>query len=313
MVTQTQAEMVKLTATRVFRKKERDRIAQLVQRQSVEQRLLDEQDDQLSAAVGAERGGEAAVATAQAGVAAAVARLAEARAEVVKSRADVATAEADLAKSQVFVDYTKITSPYAGVVTLRSFHNGDFIRSAAEGGNIPVLAVARTDLMRVVILVPDLDVPFVDRGDPATIQVDALKGQIFRGSVARIANSEDALKLMRTEVDLPNPDNRLRDGMYGTATIEAEPPSNNLSLPSSRLIEQTGEGEGAVYVVRDGKARRQVVRVGPDSGSKVEIVEGLKPDDHVIVRYTGSIAEGVAVEISPLKDTSTKYKASNSR
>jgi HlyD family secretion protein len=166
----------------------------------------------LSAAVGAERGGEAAVATAQAGVAAAVARLAEARAEVAKSRADVATAEADLAKSQVFVDYTKITSPYAGVVTLRSFHNGDFIRSAAEGGNIPVLSVARTDLMRFVILVPDLDAPFVDRGDPATIQVDALKGQIFRGGVARIANSEDALKLMRTEVDLPNPDNRLRDG-----------------------------------------------------------------------------------------------------
>jgi multidrug efflux pump subunit AcrA (membrane-fusion protein) len=118
---------------------------------------------------------------------------------------------------------------------------------------------------------------------------------------------------MRTEVDLPNPDNRLRDGMYGTATIEAEPPSKNLSIPSSCLIEQTGEREGAVYVVQDGKARRQAVRVGPDSGSEVKIIEGLNANDHVIVRYTGSIAEGVAVEISPLKDTSTKYKVSKSR
>jgi HlyD family secretion protein len=197
---------------------------------------------------------------------------------------------------------------------LRSFHNGDFIRSAAEGGNIPVLSVARTDLMRVVILVPDRAAQFVGRGDPATIQVDALKGQIFRGGVARIANSEDALKLMRTEVDLHNPDNRLRDGMYGTATIEAEPPSKNLSIPSSCLIEQTREREGAVYVVQDGKARRQAVRVGPDSGSEVKIIEGLNANDHVIVRYTvrpgrrslviGSVVAALDVGIGSLRTTS---------
>ena len=107
------------------------------------------------------------------------------------------------------------------------------------------------------------------------------KGQVFRGVVARFANSENEQKLMRTEVDLPNPDNRLRDGMYGTATLELEPPSKNLSIPSSCLIEQDGQGEGAVYVVRDGKAHRQAVRVGLDNGSEVEIVEGLNPDDQV--------------------------------
>ena len=57
-------------------------------------------------------------------------------------------------------------------------------------------------------MVPDLDVPYVDRGDPATIAVDALAGRIFEGKVARFANSETELKLMRTEVDLPNPRER---------------------------------------------------------------------------------------------------------
>ena len=205
-----------------------------------------------------------------------------------------------MAKAQVFVDYTKIISPYNAVVTLRSFHDGAFIRSASEGGNVPVLSVAITNLMRVVMLVPDRDVPFVKRGDPATIQVDALGGQVFRGVVARMANSEDAQKLMRTEVDLPNPDNRLRDGMYGTGTIEVTPPSKNLSIPSACLIEQSGQGEGAVYVVKDGKVRRQPVRVGADNGSEIEVLSGLEPDDQVIVRYSGSIAEGVAVQTEPM-------------
>ena len=188
-------------------------------------------------------------------------------------------------------------------MTLRSFHNGDFIRSASDGGNIPVLSVAITDLMRVVMLVPDLDVPYVNRGDPVTIQVDALGGQVFRGVVARMANSENEQKLMRTEVDLPNPDNRLRDGMYGTGTIEDRPPSNNLSIPSACLIEQTGQGEGAVYLVKDGKVHRQPVRVGADNGSEVEVLSGLQPEDQVIVRYSGSIAEGVAVQTEPTNES----------
>ncbi len=71
-------------------------------------------------------------------------------------------------------DYTKITSPYDGVITLRSFHRGDFIRSASEGGGVPLLAVARTDLMRVVIPVPDREVPFTNKKDKATIVLDAL-------------------------------------------------------------------------------------------------------------------------------------------
>jgi RND family efflux transporter MFP subunit len=298
VVTQAQADIAKLTAARAFRQKERDRIAELVRREAVEPRLLDEQQDQLDSAVGAERAGEAAVATAKAGVAATTARVAQAQAELEQSRADVATAEADLAKAEVYVDYTRITSPYTGVVTRRSFHDGDFIRSAAEGGTIPVLSVARTNLMRVVIMVPDLDVPFVRRGDPATIVCDALAGQVFRGEVARFSNSETELKLMRTEVDLPNPDNRLRDGMYGTATLEVARPSKNLTVPSTALIEQTDKGEGAVYLVRGGKVHRQPVRVGADNGSRAEILAGLAPDDQVIVRYNGSIAEGIAASPS---------------
>ena len=251
--------------------------------------------------MGAEAEANAAVTAAAAQLTAAVARVAQAQADVEAARADLEAAEADLAKAQVLVDYTRITSPYDGVVTLRSFHDGDFIRSAAEGGTIPVLSVARTDLMRVVILVPDLDVPVRRPRRPRHAPGRCPRGPGLSRGGRPVRELENDQKLMRTEVDLPNPDNLLRDGMYGTARIEVEPPSKNLRIPSTCLIEQTGQGQGAVYVVRDGKAHRQPVQVGLDDGREVEIVSGLAPDDQVIVRYNGTIAEGLAVRAEPVK------------
>ena len=89
------------------------------------------------------------------------------------------------------VDYTRIVSPYDGVVTFRGFHPGAFIRSPDAGTNVPSSRCARTDKMRVVTYVPDRDVPDLDRGDPAEIRLDALPGQTFRGKVARFAETED--------------------------------------------------------------------------------------------------------------------------
>ena len=63
-------------------------------------------------------------------------------------------------------------------------------------------------------------------------------------------------RTMRVEIDLPNPDGILKDGMYGRAIIELEPPSKNFTIPASCLIEQNAKGEGEVYVVKDGKVKR---------------------------------------------------------
>jgi RND family efflux transporter MFP subunit len=300
-VQQAQADVARYTANRIYRKKELDRITALYNRQAVAAELVDEQQKDYDAAVASERASEAALATSRAALDAADARVTSAKADLDETRADVDAAQADLGKAEVLLQYTRIVSPYDGVITLRSFHDGDFIRSAAEGGTIPLLSVRQNDLMRVVILVPDLDVPYVKRGDPVTLQIDALPGRPFEGKVARFANAENEQKLMRTEVDLPNPDNLLRDGMYGTATIHLEPPSNHLRIPSAALIEQDGEGRGAVYVVRDGRAHYVRVLVDVDNGREVEVVKGLAPDDPVIVRYNGTLTEGLPVQAEPLR------------
>ena len=167
--------------------------------------------------------------------------------------------KANLELAKVFVQYTKILSPYDGVVIFRgeSVHPGTFIRSAAEGIGVPLLTVARDDKMRTIVLVPDRDVPYCKVGDPATVQLDALAGRVFKAKVSRIAESEDLKdRTMRVEIDIDNPDHALRDGMFGRAEILLEKLIKNLTIPSSCLVQRNGKGEGAVLVVRDGEVHR---------------------------------------------------------
>lgn len=296
-VEQSKAEVAAKTAFREYRAKQLERIRGLVARNAVEEKLQDEAQDQYEASLGAERSSQAAVLTAQADLASKQALIEQAQADEIEARANVSVAEANLARAKVLESYTRITSPYDGVVTLRSFHRGDFIRSAAEGGGVPVLAVARTDLMRIVIPVPDRDVPFTDKGDKAVIVVDALPGREFHGVVSRFSESESPQdRNMRTEVDIENKDDKLREGMYGSVTLLLEQAApGSVTVPSSSLLKQSSAGEGQVYVVRDGKAHRVDVRIGMDNGNEAEVIKGLTTGDLVVSRYNGALSDGTPV------------------
>jgi multidrug efflux pump subunit AcrA (membrane-fusion protein) len=122
-----------------------------------------------------------------------------------------------------------------------------------------------------------------------------------------MAESEDIRdRTMRVEVDLPNPDRLLRDGMYGQAVIVLEKGTKDLTLPSTCLMEQSGTGEGAVMVVKDGKIHRTKVKAGRDDGTHVEILEGLSPDDHVVLQPDGSMADGTVVQVESVGGASPK-------
>jgi RND family efflux transporter MFP subunit len=297
------ADVEKTQASLTYRGKALKRITDLARRQAIEQKLVDESQDQADAALAAYHAAQAGEGKAVADEAEAEAKLEQAHADLEEAKATVEVASANLRKAKVMFDYTSIVSPYTGVVTQRNFHRGDFIRSASDGTATPLLAVARTDKMRVIIRVPDKDVPYLDVGDPATIQIDALGGKAFQGKVSRYAHAETPEdRTMRTEVDLPNTNEELSEGMYGGATIVLEPPSMNMTISSSALIEHKASHEGTVYVVKDGVAHLRTVQVGRDNGVDVEILEGLSPDDQVVTVYNGSLSEGVHVRPEPAKE-----------
>lgn len=296
---QAVSTLEEMVASRQYRKKALDRMTELARRNAVEQRLVDESEDQYMASQASEHAAQSGIQTAEAQIAEAKAAVGLAEADLATAKAEITVSEANLERARVMVSYTRIESPFDGVVTNRGdgIHPGSFIRSAADGNSEALLAVATTDKMRTIVLVPDPDMPFCNVGDPATVKIDALGGRNFKGKVNRTAESEDLKdRTMRVEIDLPNDQGLLRDGMYGRAIIELEPASKNLTIPSTCLIEQDGQGNGAVFVVRDGKVKRVQIRVGKDSGLRVEVLSGLTENDEVIAQITPSISDGVAVK-----------------
>jgi RND family efflux transporter MFP subunit len=162
---------------------------------------------------------------------------------------------------------------------------------------VPLLAVARTDLVRVVFPIPDVDVPFANKGDKATLHIVALPGRTFTGVISRFSESEDASsRNMRTEIDLPNPDDKLREGMYGRVTVVLQTPSpQSVTIPSTGLLGDSGTGAGSVYVVRDGLIHKVEVQVGNDNGIETEVLSGITTADEVVISYNGTLSEGTPV------------------
>jgi RND family efflux transporter MFP subunit len=302
-ITEAEAELGHTKAVQSFRDKQYHRIKELFDLKSIDERLVDEKLDEWESASASHHAAQAAVVTATAKAAEAAARVAQANADAAAARANVLVCEAQVSKAKVLVEYLQIVSPYDGVITERNFFRGDFIRNATTGGNVPqltqpLLSVARTDKVRVMVQVPDDDVPLLNVGDPVDVTIDALRGEKFTGTVSRYANAEDSqTRLMRAEVDLPNPDNRLHPGMYGRAIIHLSPNEQALRVPSAAILEQSSGGHASLYVVRDGKAELRHIRIGKDNGAVVEVVDGLSPDDDVIVSHSDELADGVAVQV----------------
>lgn len=281
-----------------FRDKQYRRFKELVQAKSVDERLVDEKEDQRLAAMSAVDASQASLAEAIANVASAAAKIEQAKADLVDAEAEVDVAKANLAKSEVFANYTRITAPYDGVITTRAFHRGAFIRAAEQSGVQPLLTVERTDVMRLVVYMPDDDVPFTDPGDETVTLIDTLPGSKFTGIVSRIAFSEDTkTKTMRTEVELQNDKRLLRNGMYGKTTLMLQAASSqSFTVPSSAIVGGTKNGKGYLIVIRDGVARKIPVTIAADNGVVTEISEGLTANDRVAVGNNNAIVDGRPVD-----------------
>ncbi len=295
-VSQTEAEIGRAVANLRLAKAQYERVKSLLDRNAVDRRLVDEQFRDYESAAASEQAAHLAVSTAKSQLKGAAAKIEQAKVDVAEAKAAVSVAETRLAKARVDLGYAKIVAPFDGVITRRNYHPGAFIRSASDGSQFSLLTVARVDLMRVVVRVPDRDVVLTDPGDPAVLTIDGLEGRTFRGAVSRVANSEDpTTRTMRVEIDLPNPDGLLREGMYGKASIGLEATSKRLTVPVACVLDRSGKGRGMVQVVRDGKVHRLKVELGADNGTLVEVASGLAPGEKVVLRSSIPLEEGMAV------------------
>lgn len=214
-----------------------------------------------------------------------------------KGKLDVA--QAHLERTETLLAYTKIRSPLSGVVTKRSVDPGAFIPAATSGSvaaSAALLTVMDIRTVRIQIPMPEPEVPFVTVGLPVAVTVDELPGRVFDGHVTRFAYAlEESSKTMEAEAEIANPKSELRPGMYARAKIGMERKTDALLIPAAALV--PGKGQDFVFAVADGKAKRIAVKPGFRDDTSVEILQGLAPDQTVVLGGSNPPADGQPVTV----------------
>jgi RND family efflux transporter MFP subunit len=205
-----------------------------------------------------------------------------AQAALSKALADLSTAEAGLEKAkadrdhvQTLLQYTKIPAPYDGVITRRIVSTGDFVQPAGAGKGEALFIMEQVDPVRVFANVQELEAVWVRAGDTAVILPQSLSGQQFKGTVTRFSGALNPLnRTLRTEIDLPNREDKLKPGMYVAVKIIAEH-KKVWALPAAAVVTK-GE-ETFCFRVEDGKAVRTLIQVGLRGNERDnELVEVVK-------------------------------------
>lgn len=274
-----------------------ERMRDLVRRGAQELQIQEEAEKQRDAAAAAYQAGRAQTATREAKIRAALADL-----EVADRRIQVA--EADVERLAAQIGFATIKAPFDGVITRRWIDPGATIKDPAA----PLLTIMQVDRMRLLIDIPQRDVPLVNardenpnsdgQGDQVRVQIPALAEKVpngeFTGYIVRIAKSVDPVtRTMRTEVELDNAAGHLRPGMYGTAKALLEKRSNVLTIPATALVRKGGGKVDVFHVAkpegrpRRGKLQRIEIDVGIDDGQVVEVRRGLNGDEWIVSRGKG--------------------------
>lgn len=234
----------------------------------------------------------------------------EARARHESARAAVRAAEskieridkdqneikASMKRLNTLIDFADVRAPFAGVVTERFVDPGLLLQAGTSSRTVQrIVTVADMDRVRIFLDVPESEVPYVEVGDPVTLNVDAIPAKGFKGKVTRFARVLDpATRTMKTEIVMPNPDWALRPGMFGRAALILDEGSGALAIPAEAL--RVDGGNVFVYSIVDGRAKRVDVETEIGDGVLAEITSGLAGTESIVVAAKGPLADGSRVK-----------------
>jgi RND family efflux transporter MFP subunit len=201
------------------------------------------------------------------------AQSAEARRGMAK--AALAQANAALAQARTSLGYTRIHTPFAGVVTERKADPGTL---ASPG--MPILTLEDTRSYRLEVTVDESDVHLVRIGQSARVNIDALGEAKVAGKVVQIVPAADpGSRSFLVKIELPK-DSHLRSGLFGRAQFSRGERSA-LLIPRTAVVER-GQLQGVYVLDSEQIAGMHYVTLGRTSGQQVEVLSGLEGGETII-------------------------------
>ena len=234
----------------------------------------------------------------------------ERRSAHAQALANLAAVDANIERLRQTGAFKRVTAPFAGVITRRNVDVGDLI-DAGGGNGRALFLLAQTDPLRIYVNVPQSYAQVVQAGQRVTVSQPELAGRSFEGKIERTAASIDATtRTMQVEIGLPNKDNALLPGAYVLVSLPVAA-GTTLTMSTNALIFRSS-GPQVALVDQERRIRIKPVRIGRNYGQTVEVLEGVGPNDRLVLNPPDSLAENDQVEFAPDAPAAQKTAAAGS-
>jgi RND family efflux transporter MFP subunit len=187
--------------------------------------------------------------------------------------------------------YQSVVAPFDGIITQRSVDTGSLV----QAGSTFMFTLMQSDVIRTQVYVPQDAALGIAVGVAAVVRVPENPDRTFPGKVTRFAHAlAPGTRTLLTEIDVPNPDGALSPGMYVTVELHIPRKNPTVVVPADALV---FNGDGTqVAVAENGTVRFQKVTVARDFGTQVEVHDGIKPGDELILKPSVTLADGSKVQ-----------------
>ena len=190
-----------------------------------------------------------------------------------------------------------IKSPINGTVIKKFLDEGSQVEpSVSPMMRLPVIMVANIDTVKVLVNVSEKYLGKLKEGAEARVKVDAYPDEVFLGEVTRIAPLVDlTTRTAEVEIEISNEGHRLKPGMFARVSLILEKKENALIVPIKAVLNENNRK--FTFVINDKTAHKKEVKTGIYQKDSLEIVEGLKEADWVIIEGNYGLKDGAKVEI----------------
>jgi RND family efflux transporter MFP subunit len=205
-------------------------------------------------------------------------------------------AQAELGRFNTLAAYEKITAPFDGIITKRFADLGSLIQAGTSSNTqaLPLVELAQDDLLRLRFPVPEAQTPLIENGLQVQVTIPALS-KTFGGKVVRFAwDISRSTRTMTTEVDVKNPDGRIKAGMYAVVRLPLTEAKNVLAVPLQAL--SSGDQPSVFVLSKDGKLQERLVKTELRTATEAEVTEGLSEGDLVVVGNRSGLIAGEKAE-----------------
>jgi RND family efflux transporter MFP subunit len=224
------------------------------------------------------------------------AQVSTSRAALAAAQQQLAVSKAMAAKTKTLLEYTRITAPFAGVVTHRYADTGAMIQAgtSSQSQAMPLVKLSENDRLRLTIAVPESAVSRIHTGEAVDVVVPALN-RTFPGTVARFAEKvNEETRTMHTEVDVQNPGQTLIPGMYAQTALMLDQKRGVLVVPI-QAVDRDEKGATVMVVDDRGRIDKRPVVVGLETADRVELTSGVREGDRVVIGNRSQLKAGQEV------------------